>query len=302
MNNKNTKNKYQQLTEDKDFDGDIEEEYELDEQNIYKIENRLESKLNNIKKIPKNNQKLKTNNHINKSKSQIKKINSSLSKKINKNIKEKEYIETNISNSIISDNSLPKSIKSNSINNPHIMSLEININNEMKNKINKIENSNIKLKEKKDNIFDITYNNTNSSQLDNSEFLLNKLKSNKLLQELKLKESIKNKFRYYGKESSNDTNNNDIVFNISDNKNDLKEQLNKSGNKKKNIIINNLKVKPKYSFKCECMFYCRNFCRRKRIRHRNRRLNIINIIRNIFVGLVIFSAIGFYSIIFFYSK
>jgi len=57
--------------------------------------------------------------------------NSSINKKIYKNIKEKEYIESIISNSIISGISNPKSQKKYSENQNHI-SLHINIKNENK--------------------------------------------------------------------------------------------------------------------------------------------------------------------------
>ena len=318
MNNKNSKNKYKEFTEDKDFDGDIEEEYEIEEDNIYKIENKLQSK------ISKNKNKSKTNNNykdkdILKSKNSL--INSSLSQKLNKNIKEKEYLESNISNSLISENSVPITVKSNTKQPPHVPNLQISINSEMKKKIDNeninknnltvlIQNSNMKLKEKKD-IFDVSYNTNNSSQLDNSEFLLNKLKGNKLLQELKLKEALKNKFYYYGKENykNDDINNNKgIVFNIIDNENNMNENLNKSitkvnkkKNKNKKDSFINRKVNQlyfKYVFNCRCKCYCKELCKN----NRNRRFNTINLIRNIFVGIVICSAIGFYTIIFFLDK
>ena len=314
MNNRHNKNKYQQFTEDKDFDGDIEEENEIDEN--YKIEKRLESSFNS-----KNNNKNTIEDEYNtrdikesfKSKNSKKISNKSLSKKENKNIKVKEYIESNISNSVISENSLPKTTKSQS-KNKKPMILEININSDMKKKIDNdnnkknltllIQDSNIKLKPKKDKIFDNAYSSTNSSQLDNSEFLLTKLKGNKLLQELKLKESIKNKFNYYGKDNPKEINNNNaIIFNIIDNKNNLREKLNKKGDeKKKNKLLNYFKTNNKYSrcsLNCGCRCYFKNICKRKRNRTR---FNTINFIRNIFVCLVISSAIGFYSIIFFLSK
>ena len=168
----------------------------------------------------------------------------------------------------------------------------------------------MKLKEKKD-IFDVSYNTTNSSQLDNSEFLLNKLKGNKLLQELELKEALKNKFYYYGKENykNDDINNNKgIVFNIIDNENNMKENLNKSitkvnkkKNKNKKDSFINRKVNQlyfKYVFNCRCKCYCKELCKN----NRNRRFNTIHLIRNIFVAIVICSAIGFYTIIFFLDK
>ena len=314
MNNRHNKNKYQLFTEDKDFDGDVEEENEIDEN--YKNEKRLESSLNS-KNINKNifTEEYNTRDikESYKSKNSKKLSNKSLSKKENKNIKVKEYIESNISNSLISENSLPKTTKSQS-KNKKSMILEININSDMKKKIDNdnnkknlallIQDSNIKLKSKKDNIFDNTYNSTNSSQLDNSEFLLTKLKGNKLLQELKLKESIKNKFNYYGKENPKEINNNNaIIFNIIDNKNNLREKLNKKEDKKKkNKLLNYFKTNNKYSrcsWNCGCRCYFKNICKRKRNRTR---FNTINFIRNIFVCLVISSAIGFYSIIFFFSK
>ena len=174
-----------------------------------------------------------------------------------------------------------------------------------------INDSNSKLKQKQENILDITYNTTNTSQLDNSEFLLNKLKGNKLLQETKIKEANKNKFSYYGKELNsepNDKNNNidnNMVLNIIDNKNNMKEKLNKSNKnkdeKKKYIKRKYIKRKVselylRYIFNCNCKCYCRKGCQR------NRRFNAINIIRNIFIFLVITSAVIFYSIIFFYGK
>lgn len=176
-----------------------------------------------------------------------------------------------------------------------------------------IQESNMKLKQKKDNYLDISYNTTNSCQLDNSEFLLNKLKGNKLLQEIKLKEAIKNKFSYYGKQYNNETcdknnkdntNINNIVFNIIDDKNNMKEKLNKTKNKddkkknKKRKFLNR-KVNQlylRYIFNCNFKCYCKKICKR------SRRFSVINIIRNLFIFLVVCSAIGFYSIIFFYDK
>ena len=87
MNNKNSKNKYKEFTEDKDFDGDIEEEYEIEEDNIYKIENKLQSKISKNKTKSKTNNNYKDNDIL-KSKNSL--INNSLSQKLNKNIKEKE--------------------------------------------------------------------------------------------------------------------------------------------------------------------------------------------------------------------
>ena len=89
-----------------------------------------------------------------------------------------------------------------------------------------IQNSNMSLQHTSNNNLDIYNNNSsNSFQLDNSEFLLNKLKGNKLLQETKLKKAIKNKYSYYGKtndledidnnkENENNKNNNNAIISI----------------------------------------------------------------------------------------
>ena len=298
MRSKNLKNKFQQFTDDKDFDGDVEEENEIVDENINKIENRLCSKIN-FKKNYIDNKITQNNNSENHSKLN----NNSLKIKINENIKENNFIHYNNSN--ISEKSIPKTTKSNSIN----MDFEININNEMKNKLddkdnNKknlsliIEKSNYKLKQKND-LFDTSYNTTNNSQLDNSEFLLNKLKGNKLLQELKLKESMKNKFRYYEKEKINNNNDN-ITFNIIENKNDIKDKLTEEPKKKNNKSYLNKKLNRlyfNYLFNCEFKCYCHNLCKRN-----NRRFNVINFIRNLFIFIVIISSIGLYSIILFYNK
>ncbi len=85
----------------------------------------------------------------------------------------------------------------------------------------------------------------------------------------------------------------------------MKEKLNKSkknkNDKKKlkkrkylNRKVNELYLR--YIFNCDCKCYCRRRC------ERNRRFSTINIIRNLFIFLVISSAIIFYSIIFFYEK
>ena len=327
MNNKHSKKKEKKFEEDIDFDGDIEEEYEVEEDNINKIANKLQSKLFFNKNNQKNKEKINNPNTSSKSKKFKKLKNSSINKKINKNIKEKEYLESNISNSVISDISNPKTTKSYS-SHPNPLILEININSEMKKKIDGNEkqknlslisqNSNINLQQ---NIkgFD-TFNTSNSLQLDNSEFLLNKLKGNKLLQELKLKQALKNKYSYYGKEHNNEIDNknineifnhdNNIVFNIIDNKNNINEKLNKSN--EKNINKNDKNEKKKinkinylnrrinrfyfrYVLNCSFKCYCKKLCKR------NRRYSSINIIRNIFIFLVICSAIGFYSIIIFYD-
>jgi len=109
------------------------------------------------------------------------------------------------------------------------------------------------LQQTSNNNLDLYNNNSsNSFQLDNSEFLLNKLKGNKYLQEIKLKKAIKNKYSYYGKTNdledidnnkeneNNKNNNNAISFNISDNKNNLKEKLNKGKEKEKDKNDKNL--------------------------------------------------------------
>jgi hypothetical protein len=325
MNNKhsNNKKKYQQFTDDKDFYADVEEENEVDDDKIYKIENKIHATIIIKKHNSKKNKKKSKNKTKSRTKEKsTKKINNSFDKKINKNIKEKNYIESNISNSLISENSYSKSQKSQPIShNPNPISLEINIDSEMKKKIDMnekkknlsllISDSNSKLKQKQENLLDITYNTTNSSQLDNSEFLLNKLKGNKLLQETKLKEAIKNKFSYYGKELNSEPNeknnkiDNNMVFNIIDNKNNIKEKLNKS-NKNKDEKKKYLKRKYinrkvselylRYIFNCNCKCYCSRRCQR------NWRFNTISLIRNIFIFLVITSAVIFYSIIFFYGK
>jgi len=309
--------KYEQFDDDKDFDGDIEEEIEVEEEdNIDKIAKKLQSK-SSYTKHHSNKHKIKYHKkHLSKSKMTKKINNDSTNQNINKNIKEKDYIESNISNSVISEISDPKTQKS--YNNPNPISLEISINSEMKKNLNDNSNNNILPNNPKPNvhvsqniknIFDTLNNNTtNSFQLDNSEFLLNKLKGNKLLQEMKLKQNVKNKFSYYGKEGNksidaNENNNHAVVFNIIDNKNNMNEKLNKSADKNKKVKIkkrsylkrriNNFYFR--YVFNCNFRCYCKKFCRR------NTRFNAINLIRNIFIFVVIFSAIGFYSIIFFYD-
>ena len=89
--------------------------------------------------------------------------------------------------------------------------------------------SNINIQQISNIIFNICNNNSsNSFQLDNSEFLLNNLKGNKLLQEMKIKQAIKNKISYYGKTNELEDNvnpkeneknkiKNSIAFNIIDN-------------------------------------------------------------------------------------
>lgn len=315
MKKKHSKWKYEQFEDDKDFDGDIEEEIEVEEDNIDKIANKLQSKSSYKKQHSKKNKIKYHKKHLSNSKMGKKINNDSTNIIVNKNIKEKDYIESNISNNVISEISNPKTQKS--YNNPNPISLEISINSEMKKNLNDKSNNNISpinqkpnvlMSQNIKNIFDTINNNTtNSFQLDNSEFLLNKLKGNKLLQEMKLKQNVKNKFSYYGKENNksidaNENNNRGVVFNIIDNKNNMNEKLNKSSDNKKtknkkrsylNRRINNFYIR--YVFNCNFRCYCKKLCRR------NLRFNAINLIRNIFIFVVIFSAIGFYSIIFFYD-
>lgn len=318
MKKRHSKWEYEQFDNDKDFDGDNEEEIEVEEEdNIDKIAKKLQSK-SSYTKHHSNKRKIKYHKkHLSKSKMTKKINNDSINLNINKNIKEKDFIESNLSNSVISEISNPKTQKS--YNNPNPISLEININSEMKknlnydNNNNNIPSTNPKRNDLKSQnikrIFNTLNNNTtNSFQLDNSEFLLNKLKGNKLLQEMKLKQNLKNKYSYYGKESNksidtNDNNNRAVIFNIIDNKNNMKEKLNKSTDKNKKIKnkkrsylnrrINNFYFRYVFNFNFRC--YCKKFCRR------NTSFNSINLIRNVFIFLVIFSAIGFYSIIFFYD-
>jgi hypothetical protein len=312
MKKKHSKWEYEQFEDDLVFDGDNEEEIEVEEDNIDKIAKKLESK-SSFTKHHSNKNKIKYHKkHLSKSKMTKKIINDSTNLNVNKNIKEKDYIESDISNSVISDISNHKTQKSYNIPNP--ISLEININSEMKKNLNGNNNispnpkPNVLISQNINNIFDTLNDKTkNSFQLDNSKFLLNKLKGNKLLQEMKLKQNVKNKFSYYGKENNksidaNENNNRAIVFNIIDNKNNMNEQLNKPNNKNKKIKkkrsylnrrINNFYFRYVFNFNFRC--YCKKCCRR------NTRFNSINLIRNIFIFLVVFSAIGFYSIIFFYN-
>ena len=318
MKKKHSKWEYEQFDKENDFDGDIEEEVEEEEDKIDKIVKKLQSK-SSFTKHHSNKSKIKYHKkHLSNSKMAKKINNDSINLNINKNIKEKDYIESNLSNSLISEISNPKTQKS--CNNPNPISLEISINSEMKKNLNDNNNNNngispinpkpnVLVTQNIKNIFDTINNNTtNSIILDNSEFLLNKLKGNKLLQEMKLKQNDKNKFSYYGKESNksidtNENNNRAVVFNIIDNKNNMNENLNKSTDKNKKIKykkrsylnrkINNFYFR--YVFNCNFSCYCKKCCRR------NTRFNTINLIRNIFIFLVIFSAIGFYSIIFFYN-
>ena len=321
MKNNHSINKYEEFEDEKDFEGDIEEEYEVEDDNIDNIVNKLQSISSNKLTTIKKEKNINSNDLC-----QSNKLKQSYI--INNNIKEKDYIESNLSNSIISEFSNPKTPKNYS-NQPNKLNLEINLvtetNNTNDNNNNKSNQKDLTLiykmldrNEKTKNIFDTAYNTSNSSQLDNSEFLLNKLKGNKLLQELKLKQALKNKFSYYGKDinnviddknnnenDKNDNHQNNIVFNIIDSKNNnMKEKLNKSlkkkeKKKKKNINYINRKINQfyfRYAFNCNCKCYCGKLCKR------NRRFNTLNIMRNIFLLLVICSAIGFYSMIIFFSK
>jgi hypothetical protein len=143
-----------------------------------------------------------------------------------------------------------------------------------------------KLENKTDNSINNSNNNnisTLSTHFDNSRYFLNK-KASRLIPAKKIdKKSIQKS------ENEKDKGNNmSLKFSINNSKKDMKKNLVTEEQKKD---INLLNKNNKYNVIIKCI---------KKINYRNRyrSCNIMNVLRNIFIGLIIITALAFYATIF----
>ena len=307
MFNKNHKKKYLRYTDSVDDDNNSGES-ENEKGNIDLIINKLEKKVNTgnihsgnadvILKMTSQNQDTARTTKNNDS------LINNLSNLIANNIQEKDNdLSQDIGNSIISANSMPKTLKKS------LIDVDINLNNDLKedlemqennggNKFNVIlstnnsnsnfnnnfnSNSNNLLSRNKIlNINEKSTLSTLSQHLDNSKYFLNK-KNNGLITNAKNEKETKEK---------NDKNNKKEDVNIKLSINDKDEKIKDKKNKKiKNIKKINIK---KYRLK----FFWSDCCDKTKWRRRWRNCNIITIIRDIFITIIIVSALAFYATIF----
>ena len=304
-------NKYLRYTNsdsaDDENDNDITES-ENNSRNIDLIVNKLENKLNennNVKMTSQNQETTRTS-----------KLNESglnnFPNLIQKNIKIKENdTSIEIGDSLYSNNSLPKSYKMGksfidvdiSLNSNNLKELQKeekdkNDNKNMNliqiiNTHNDINSKNLNLNENNKNNF-ISRNkilntgtsslNTLSTQFDNSKYFLTKTNGNLILSNKFKKNSIENK-------NNNDKENNinmNLKLSLNENKNKNNKDKEISSKNKNNSNIANIK-----NNKLSEKFKCNN--KRRKIK---RKCNFITILRNIFLTIIILSAIGFYVVVF----
>ena len=283
------KNKYLRYTNsdsaDDENDNDITES-ENNSRNIDLIVNKLENKLNenNNMKMTSQNQETTRTSKMNESN-----INN-FPNLIQKNIRIKEYeTSLDIGDSIYSVNSLPKNKIGKSL-----IDVDISLNS---NNLKEIEKEKEKEKEEKDNKNNkdlikiinesnnknnyITRNkilntgnsslNTLSTQFDNSKYFLTKTNANLILS---------NKIKKNPNENKNNINMN-LKLTINEESNNKVKEIgtnNKNNSNKKNKNENRTRKKIKIKKKRKC--------------------NFIAILRNIFLTIIISSAIGFYVVVF----
>ena len=307
------KNKYLRYTNsdsaDDENDNDITES-ENNSRNIDLIVNKLENKLNennneyNIK-ITSQNQETTRTTKMNESG-----INN-FPNLIQKNIKIKENdASIDIGDSLYSVNSLPKSIKlgkslidvdiclnSNNLQelqkgekdkkNIELIKIENNSNVKVNNDINNI-NLNVNDKNKyisRNKVLNTGSSslNTLSTQFDNSKYFLTKTNGNLILS---------NKIK---KNPNENKNNNQKDKNI---KLNLKLSINEEKNDKNNEISTKNKNKSNLNRKKNNKFLEKLKCENNRRNKIRRKCNFITILRNIFLTIIISSAIGFYVVVF----
>ena len=303
-------NKYLRYTNSDSADDENEvdiTESENNSRNIDLIVNKLENKLNenNNMKMTSQNQETTRTSKMNESG-----LNN-FPNLIQKNIKIKENdTSIEIGDSIYSVNSLPKSYKMGkslidvdiSLNSNNLKELqkEEKDKNDIKNMnliqiINThsdINSKNLNLNENNKNNF-ISRNkilntgtsslNTLSTQFDNSKYFLTKTNGNLILSNKIKKNPIENK---NNNQKENNINLN-LKLSLNENKNDKNKEIS-SKNKNNSNIANKKNNKLSEKFKC-------NNKRRKIIK---RKCNFITILRNIFLTIIILSAIGFYVVVF----
>jgi len=301
MFNKEHRKKYLRYTDSIDDDNNSDES-ENGRGNIDLIINKLEKNVNTgninsgnadvILKITSQNQETTRTTKNNDS------LINNISNLLPNNIKEKDNeISQDIGNSIISVNSIQKPVK---ISPKPLIDVDISLNNDLKEELENQENNGI-------NKFILSTNNSNinnnllsrnkilntneknnlstlSTHLDNSRYFLTK-KTNGLITANKIEKDYK--------EKNNKEKNDNLKLTINEKKEKDKDKNNKKDNKQIDKKINK-KYKRKYrynSFWSDC-FNKRN-CKR-----RCRNCNLITIIRDIFITIIVLSALAFYATIF----
>ena len=312
MFNKNHRKKYLRYTDSADDDNNNSDESENGKGNIDLIINKLENKINTgninsgnadvILKVTSQNQETTRTTKNNDS------IINNLSNLLPNNIKENNNnneISQEIGNSILSVSWNQKDMKSSQ---KSIVLADISLNNDLKenlesqesNGINKFNiilttnNSNANFNNNnnllsRNKILNINENNstnnlsTLSQQFDNSRYFLNK-KNNGLITASKIEKE--------NKEKNDKEKDKDKKLELS---RDEKEK--KIKNKKIDGTKNVKKIKKIHRYNS----YWRYCCDKRKWRRRWRNCNIISIIRDIFIAIIIVSAIAFYATIFFLS-
>ena len=295
MLNKNKKKKYRHYRDSIDDDNNTESEHENG--NIDLIINKLENKLNTgninsgnadvILKIPhKNDENIRSS-----------KISEGIILE-NKNIKEKEK-DNEISQENC-ENSMENGIK---ISNNSMIDIDvnININNNLKENLEKNEN-------KSDLILSTTTNNSyrNTDMYNNNILSKNKLTNINENNLSKLSVHLDNSKYFLGKRnlgliSLNKYN----VKNSKDNNNNgnKKEKgINEEKKEEKRVRIRNknliMNKKKKISFGYKFKLFWNDFFDKRAWRRRCRNFNIVELIRDIFITIIIVSSLAFYATIF----
>ena len=223
-----------------------------------------------------------------------------ISDMLNRNIKEKnEDVSQDIGNSVISVNSVQKGIK---IQAKPMIDIDISLNDNLKDELDLQEknsnyvlstsNSNNKILSRNKIIEgEINLNTLSSAYLDNSKYFLNK-KSAGMLTSISKTLNGGEKLKDFKNKNDNDNGK-------KKEENQKKEEKEKEKVKTKNLPKTNNKIIKKNN-KFYNFFKC-NSCNRRewRRRRRCRDFNIITCIRNIFISIIIISAVSFYGIIFF---
>ena len=226
-----------------------------------------------------------------------------LSDILNRNIKEKnEDVSQDIGNSVISVNSIQKGIK---IQPKPMIDIDISLNDNLKDELDLQEknsnyilstnNSNNKILSRNKIIEgEITLNTLSSAYLDNSKYFLNK-KTTGMLTSISKTVNGGEKLKDFKNKNDNDKDNNKNIE-----ENQKKEEKEKVKTKNLPKTNNNRIIKKNNKF--YNFFKCNTYNKREwRRRRRCRDFNIITCIRNIFISIIIISAVSFYGIIFFMS-
>ena len=299
MFNRNHKNKYLRYVESADEDDNNESD--SGRGNIDLIITKLQKQVN-PGNIHSGNAdvilKMCMNNQDSSSKKEGSFINN-ISDMLNRNIKEKnEDVSQDIGNSVISVNSVQKGIK---IQAKPMIDIDISLNDNLKDELDLQEknsnyvlstsNSNNKILSRNKIIEgEVNLNTLSTAYLDNSKYFLNKRSPGMLTSISKTANGGETL-----KAFKNDNNNNDNDKKI---KEKQKKEEKEKVNAKKLPKTNNRIIKKNNKF---YNFFKCNSCHRRewRRRRRCRDFNIITCIRNIFISIIVISAVLFYGIIFF---